>query len=61
MTIKDKIQQILDSNYKEFKGLNEAELHICEDIEELIISIATQLCENKLSEEIKNYIENLEL
>lgn len=61
MTLTEKIQQILDLNYTEFKGSNEAEMHICEDIEELIITIATQLCETKLSEEIKEYIDNLEL
>jgi hypothetical protein len=56
MTIKEKIIHIVQSNYKELKGSNEAEMNIADDIQDLIVEIINELHKK---EKLKEFIENL--
>jgi len=56
MKIKEKIIHIIQSNYNEFKGSNEAELHIAEEIQDLIVEVIHEIHKK---EKLTEFIENL--
>jgi len=56
MTIKEKIIHIVQSNYKEFKSSTEAELHIAEEIQDLIVEVIHEIYKK---EKLTEFIEKL--